>query len=326
MAKFVLFFFVYAFIGWCTEVAYAALEEGKFVNRGFLFGPVCPIYGFGVNLVLLVINPFKDNLALLFLVSCLLTTSVELVGGFLMKKLFHQTWWDYSDKKFNLGGYICLSFSILWGLACVLVVDVVHPIINAAVNPLPDYVLWIINSGFGAVFLADLFATVLAVVKMNRRIAQIQEVATALHNVSDKIGTGVADRTLTVLAKAEKTKETVKEKQDVLVAAMKDQKDALSEGTRQRIDGAKLRIEEAKEYLDEIRNKSDDEEQRASLEGRLRTLYAALGKEQKRFLRAFPHLQSTRRRELWDAVRVFSTTKLLQGERNPEAKQEKTKK
>ena len=90
MAKFVLFFFVYAFIGWCTEVAYAALEEGKFVNRGFLFGPVCPIYGFGVNLVLLVINPFKDNLALLFLVSCLLTTSVELVGGFLMKKLFHQ--------------------------------------------------------------------------------------------------------------------------------------------------------------------------------------------------------------------------------------------
>ena len=97
-------FFIYAFLGWCTEVAYAALDTGKLVNRGFLNGPLCPIYGCGMAAVLTLLLPLQDNLLILFAGGMLLTTLIELVGGWALKTLFHTTWWDYSDKPFNLGG------------------------------------------------------------------------------------------------------------------------------------------------------------------------------------------------------------------------------
>ena len=113
MYQFLWIFFVYAFLGWCTEVSYAALRTGKFVNRGFLNGPVCPIYGCGVVVVLVGLTPLKGNFVLLFLGSVVLTSVLELATGFVLEKLFRQRWWDYSDKPFNLGGYICLEFSIM---------------------------------------------------------------------------------------------------------------------------------------------------------------------------------------------------------------------
>ena len=122
-------FFIYAFLGWCTEVAYAALDTGKLVNRGFLNGPLCPIYGCGMAAVLTLLLPLQDNLLILFAGGMLLTTLIELVGGWALKTLFHTTWWDYSDKSFNLGGYICLEFSILWGIGATIMVRVVHPVV-----------------------------------------------------------------------------------------------------------------------------------------------------------------------------------------------------
>ena len=89
------YFTIYSFLGWCSEVIFATVTTGKFVNRGFLNGPVCPIYGFGMSLVLLVLLPFSDNIPLLFIGGALLTSAIELVGGWALKKFFHTTWWDY---------------------------------------------------------------------------------------------------------------------------------------------------------------------------------------------------------------------------------------
>lgn len=130
-------FFIYAFLGWCTEVAYAALDTGKLVNRGFLNGPLCPIYGCGMAAVLTLLLPLQDNLLILFAGGMLLTTLIELVGGWALKTLFHTTWWDYSDKPFNLGGYICLEFSILWGIGATIMVRVVHPVVMKLVLAIP---------------------------------------------------------------------------------------------------------------------------------------------------------------------------------------------
>ena len=107
-------FIIYAFIGWCTEVSYAALDRGIFVNRGFLNGPYCPIYGCGVVIVVAALTPLKDNLLILFAGSFLLTSILEYITGFILEKVFHNKWWDYSNKPFNLHGYICLKFSIYW--------------------------------------------------------------------------------------------------------------------------------------------------------------------------------------------------------------------
>lgn len=120
-------FFTYAILGWCLEVAFHALVTGKFINRGFLNGPWCPVYGFGASAVLACLLPLRGSVPLLFLGSLLVTSALEWLTGFVLEQLFHQRWWDYSDEPFNLNGYICLRFSLAWGLACLLVVDFIHP-------------------------------------------------------------------------------------------------------------------------------------------------------------------------------------------------------
>ena len=126
----ILYFFVYGFLGWCTEVAFAACKERKFVNRGFLNGPICPIYGIGVGIVVQFLTPYKENLVLLYIASVVMVTALEWVTGFILEKIFHNKWWDYSKMPLNLNGYVCLLFSLIWGAACVLIVDFIHPLIH----------------------------------------------------------------------------------------------------------------------------------------------------------------------------------------------------
>ena len=91
------FFLIYSCLGWCLEVIYAAVSTGQLVNRGFLNGPVCPIYGFGMVIVLFTLSPLADNLLLLYLGGVILPSVLELVGGWALYKLYHTRWWDYSD-------------------------------------------------------------------------------------------------------------------------------------------------------------------------------------------------------------------------------------
>ena len=174
---FVWLFFIYAFLGWCTEVSYAALVTGKFVNRGFLNGPVCPVYGFGAVIILAALTPLADNLLLLFLGSMALASALEWLTGFALEKLFHQRWWDYSDQPFNLNGYICLRFSVAWGFACLFVVELLHPAVRLFIRLIPQVLGVVLLALMGAVMAVDLAATVSTVVKLNRRLEQIDELA-----------------------------------------------------------------------------------------------------------------------------------------------------
>ncbi|MBU5455114.1 putative ABC transporter permease, partial [Caproiciproducens sp. MSJ-32] len=133
----ILLFFIYSFLGWCLEVSYAAIKTGKFVNRGFLYGTVCPIYGLGALIVIISLNPIKNNILLLFLASILLTSFLEFLAGFLLEKIFQNKWWDYSDLPYNLKGYICLKFSIYWGIACIFIIKFIQPFIYTLINAIP---------------------------------------------------------------------------------------------------------------------------------------------------------------------------------------------
>ena len=133
----ILYFFVYGFLGWCTEVIFAAFKQHRFVNRGFLNGPICPIYGVGVTLVIACLEAFQSNLLLLYISSVILVTVLEGVTGWAMDKLFHNKWWDYSKLPFNIGGYVCLLFSLIWGVACVFIVYFVHPLIHHVLSLIP---------------------------------------------------------------------------------------------------------------------------------------------------------------------------------------------
>ena len=133
------------------EVSYHAVTLGKVINRGFLNGPVCPVYGCGVLMVLSVLyiigkifgidtDVANSNVLLLFVVGIVFATLVELMAGFALDRLFHTRWWNYNDRKYNLNGYICLEFSIIWGLAIAFVLRVIQPGIEDLVgNEWPRY-------------------------------------------------------------------------------------------------------------------------------------------------------------------------------------------
>ena len=184
---------IYSCLGWCCEVAFAALKTGKFVNRGFLNGPVCPIYGFGVLSVVLVLEPVKDNLLLLFFGSIVFTSLLEFIAGFAMERIFHDKWWDYSNNPFNIKGYICLEFSIIWGIACVLVVDIIHPIIMKLVNALPHTLgLWLMGALY-VLLVTDAVLTLVELLKLPKRFKAMEELEAAITAVSDAMGENIYD-------------------------------------------------------------------------------------------------------------------------------------
>lgn len=185
------FFFLYGFLGWCTEVAFAAVAHGKFVNRGFLNGPICSIYGFGVLSVLLVLEPLKDNLLILFVGSVVFTSLLEFVTGWVLEKLFHDKWWDYTNRPLNIKGYVCLEFSLAWGVACVFVVDVFHPLIVKLVSVIPATPGWVLLGVFAVTWTVDHIVTIIEVCKLPKRLRAIQAIEEALTAVSDEIGENI---------------------------------------------------------------------------------------------------------------------------------------
>ena len=151
----VLYFFIYGFLGWCTEVAYAAVKEGKFVNRGFLNGPICPIYGIGVSTVIHFLQPVADQWILLYILSTILVTLLEGATGFLLEKLFHHRWWDYSEMKYNINGRICLETLIPFGLLGCFAIYVVNPIIFSLFDIVDIFILKILALILFIVFVID---------------------------------------------------------------------------------------------------------------------------------------------------------------------------
>ena len=201
------YFFIYAFFGWIAEVGFHAITRGEFVNRGFLNGPVCPIYGFGVTAILLILGDLINTPWVVLLVGIAVPTVIELITGWILDKFFHNKWWDYSNCKFNFKGYICLSFSILWGLAAVCVICVLHPAVRWLTALLRDPWATERVGGLSALFVADSIVTLLQLLKLNRKLKELDEVTRVMRLGSDAIGKKVADVTLAVEDKALKAKE-----------------------------------------------------------------------------------------------------------------------
>lgn len=121
------YFILYAHLGWYLEVIYAFYSSKKFVNRGFLFGPYCSMYGVAAIVLIYSLRPFKNNIIILFVASVIITSVIEYITGYILEKMFNTTWWDYSEDPLNLHGRICLGFSLLWGAIAVLLVKIVNP-------------------------------------------------------------------------------------------------------------------------------------------------------------------------------------------------------
>ena len=221
-------FIIYAFLGWCSEVAFAAVNKGKFVNRGFLNGPVCPIYGVGMLIVVLCLWSLRDRPLLLFLGSALLTTALEFVTGFVLERFFHDKWWDYSDMPFNIKGYVCLKFTVLWGLAASFIIGAVHRFVYVLIVKTPFVLGVILLAVFSAAFIADFIVTLTALVKLPKKLKAMAEAERALRAVSDKIGENISDTTIAAKEKGEALAEENKPRLEELKAEYEKKKKELS--------------------------------------------------------------------------------------------------
>jgi len=208
-----LYFLVYSFGGWVLEVAYHAVVTGKVINRGFLNGPVCPVYGFGALGIFALMhvmqpeNTIEMNSLLVFVIGTVIATIVELTAGWLLETLFHARWWDYSNKPFNFHGYICLEFSLLWGVAILIVVKVIHPLVrNASGSLIPVNYAWWIMLVLYIMYLADLIVSVLTVIGFNKRLKELDLIREKMRLVSDGMSREIAVNTIRTTQKVQEGK------------------------------------------------------------------------------------------------------------------------
>ena len=216
-------FFVYAFLGWVVEVAFHVITKGKFINRGFLDGPYCPIYGFGVTAILYVLAPLMRNLPAVFGLSIVITTLIELVGGFVLMKLFHKRWWDYSGEKHNIKGYICPKFSVYWGIGALIVVEIVHPVVSGTYHHLPVRLILLLDIAMGLLMLIDLASTVSRILGLNEELKELSEMERHIIHLSEVIGEHVTQDVLQgeeEKQKAEEKYELLKKERDEKLAAL----------------------------------------------------------------------------------------------------------
>ena len=172
------FFYIYCFFGWIFESTYVSLRQKKFVNRGFLRLPMLPLYGTGAVMMLWVSLPVRDNLILVYISGVFAATALEYVTGYAMERLFKVKYWDYSDQKFQLHGYICLSSSIAWGFLTILLTEVIHQPIAHFVLGLHPVLLLTGDVITSIIFCADAYEstkTALALGKSLEALAKMQE-------------------------------------------------------------------------------------------------------------------------------------------------------
>lgn len=287
--EFVWIFIIYAFVGWCVEVAYAALDTGKFVNRGFLNGPYCPIYGFGVVIVVGLLTPLKDNRLILFAGSFVLTTVLEFITGYILEKVFHNKWWDYSDIPFNIKGYICLKFSILWGLGCTFIMDAFHPMIYRIITWIPFVPGVIILCIIASVFAVDCCITVSTILKFNKRLKLMDDMAASIHKLSDEIGENIYDNVTGIIEKSEEFRENHPELMEKIAETREDIEE-LPEKTRERFVEAKEDVAEKRRQL-------------AELTERYEKLLAEKNAGFRRLLLAFPDMISRENNEMLNKIK-----------------------
>lgn len=260
-----IYFFIYAFIGWCLEVSYSALETGKWSNRGFLNGPLCPIYGVGLVAILSLLLPVSDSGLLLFAGGVILCSLIELVTGFVLEKAFHQRWWDYSTEPLNIGGYVCLKFSLYWGLGVVFVVKLVHPTIAFFVDKIPHLLGWVCLAVLFVLLLLDAADTVRTMLGINRQLALIQGAAGAIHKVSDNLSQNLYQGTM----------KAIEEKEEL----------------------------EGKLLLGKEEMEGRIHQEKEELLARAGEMAATLKRGQRRLLKAFPDMRSTKYSASMEAVK-----------------------
>lgn len=175
-----LLFLVYAIIGWVVEVINVYIKKKKFINRGFLIGPYCPIYGVGMLAIIRLLRGYMDNYMVLFILSMTICMVLEYLTSYFMELVFKARWWDYSSKRFNINGRICLETAIPFGLGGMMIMYVINPVIEGILNRFSDNMLLVLSISLMTIFLIDLVVSFFVVIKFRNMSSKVYKDDTEL--------------------------------------------------------------------------------------------------------------------------------------------------
>jgi len=219
--KLAFYFIIYSFCGWLMESIYKSILEKKIVNSGFLYGPFCPIYGIGTLIMLLFLSYFSYNNLILFVVSVVILSIWEYLVGLGLETVFKIKYWDYSDKKFNLHGRICLENSIIWGILGVLFINGLHPNVEKVVELIPSDTIKYFVLIIGTYMIIDLIISIIKVKNINLKIKILKEITKTLKEKTEELKEAIGDSQAS--KKIKKTIEELKEKQEELKEKLEKQ-------------------------------------------------------------------------------------------------------
>ena len=221
-----LMFAVYSFVGWTCESIFCSIPAKRFINRGFLNGPFCPIYGSGAMLVIFLLAPLRDKVGLLFAAGVVLTSLLEYATGCALEKLFHTKYWDYSDHRFHFQGRVCLENSLMFGVMGVIAVRFFDPAVSGLVGMIPQRALPFVSGGMILYFLLDTALSVAEAMKLNGKLAELQQVLDEIRERAHTAGIETLEALQSTIAGRldEGTKERIR--------SLYERKDRLESGVR----------------------------------------------------------------------------------------------
>lgn len=182
--SYILCFFIYSFLGWICETIYCSVGGKKFINRGFLNGPICPIYGFGALFVILFLRPYSDNMIVLFICSIIVTSTLEYIASALLEKMFNAKWWDYSNKILNLNGRICVKNSLIFGVMGVILINNIHPKIKDVINIIPTKIMYCIAIVLVLWLITEISTTINSIKKLDKKLEGLDKVDSELKSIN----------------------------------------------------------------------------------------------------------------------------------------------
>ena len=282
-------FYAYCFLGWCFESTVVSVQQRRFVNRGFLRGPMLPIYGFGATILLHVSLPLYDRPVELFLASMVAATVFEYVVGVLMETLFKVKYWDYSTHRFQFQGRICLQSSLCWGFLGLILARAIHPPVEAIVVWLPFWALIVVNVLLSAAFISDVAVSVRTALDLARVLEELDKLREQGAELREQLSETALVQLTKLSYRVDEARGEWSEKMDEAREQITERVDEAREQLTERVGGARGQLSDAKEQilarLDEVQRRFDERAE-------------ALGRTRKSMLRGNPTARSAR----YDAV------------------------
>ena len=180
-------FIIYSLIGYLAEVIYCSILQKKLVNRGFLVGPICPIYGIGAVLTIYSLNSFKDNPVIIFILGILITSALEYYTSYIFEKIFNNKWWDYSNRPDNINGRICVGNSIYFGLGILVLIYLINPYLDILLKNIPNNILIILSIICFIILFVDLIWSIIIAYNLRTRLIVAEELKMAKLKIIPKL-------------------------------------------------------------------------------------------------------------------------------------------